>query len=179
MKKILRFIFNTLKIIKGIYQKQKVLYFTCLAKLKVKKYGEGLVVNKRSSFTPNTYLGKNVNFQGMYIVGSGKVKIGDNFHCGPDCMIMSHYHNFRSGTALPYDNSYIVEDVTIEDNVWLGARVIILPGVHIGEGAVIQAGSVVVSDIPALGIAGGHPARVFSERDHEHYFNLKKSGKFF
>jgi len=66
----------------------------------------------------------------------------------------------------------------IEDNVWLGHRVIILGGVTIGEGAIIQAGSVVVKDIPKYAIAGGHPAKVFKYRDIKHYNRLKKEKKF-
>jgi acetyltransferase-like isoleucine patch superfamily enzyme len=73
----------------------------------------------------------------------------------------------------------IVKDVVIEDNVWLGNNVIVLPGVTIGEGAVIQAGSVVVKDIPALSVAGGHPAKVFNMRDIEHYNKLKEQKLFF
>ena len=80
--------------------------------------------------------------------------------------------------AIPYDDTVISKDVVIEDNVWLGNRVIVLPGVTIGEGAIIQAGSVVVKDIPKCAIAGGHPANVFSSRDKDHYEKLKKEGKF-
>ena len=57
-------------------------------------------------------------------------------------------------------------------------NVLILPGTHIGEGAIIQAGSVVHGYIPALAIAGGNPAKVFSWRDRKHYEVLKKSGRF-
>ena len=71
-----------------------------------------------------------------------------------------------------------IKEVLIEDNEWLGNRVIILPGVSIGEGSLIQAGSVVVKDIPKYAIAGGHPAKVFSSRDKDHYEELKKEGKF-
>ena len=66
----------------------------------------------------------------------------------------------------------------IEDNVWLGNRVTILPGVTIGEGAIIQAGSTVVRDIEKYAIAGGHPAKVFKYRDIDHYEKLKNEGKF-
>ncbi|MCQ2964441.1 MAG: acyltransferase, partial [archaeon] len=76
------------------------------------------------------------------------------------------------------DKTVISKEVVIEDNVWLGNRVIVLPGVTIGEGAIIQAGSVVVSDIPKCAIAGGHPAKVFKYRDIGHYEKLKKEGKF-
>lgn len=54
----------------------------------------------------------------------------------------------------------------------------ILGDVRIGEGAIIQAGSVVVSDIPSCGIAGGHPAKVFKFRDKEHYYKLKRMKQF-
>jgi acetyltransferase-like isoleucine patch superfamily enzyme len=56
--------------------------------------------------------------------------------------------------------------------------VIVLGGVSIGEGAIIQAGSVVVKDIPKYAIAGGHPCKVFKYRDIEHYEKLKKERKF-
>ena len=52
-------------------------------------------------------------------------------------------------------------------------------GVTIGEGAIIQAGSVVVSDIPKYAIAGGHPAKVFKYRDIDHYERLKAEAKFY
>ena len=55
---------------------------------------------------------------------------------------------------------------------------IVLGGVTIGEGAIIQAGSVVVKDIPPLAIAGGHPAVPFKYRDKEHYYRLKELGQF-
>ena len=108
-----------------------------------KSYGEGLKVNGESYVTPNTTLGSNVNFNGMKIQGSGNVIIGDNFHSGIECMIITSIHNYDKGNAIPYDDTIISKDIIIEDNVWLGNRVIILPGVRIGEGAIIQAGSVV------------------------------------
>ncbi len=145
---------------------------------KCKSYREPLRVNGYSTCTKKTFLGKNVNFNGMKIMGCGKVIIGDNFHSGTECQIISEIHNYE-GSKIPYDETYICKDVVIEDNVWLGNRVIVLGGVTIGEGAIIQAGSVVVGSIPKYAIAGGHPARVFSKRDIDHYERLKKEGKFF
>lgn len=55
---------------------------------------------------------------------------------------------------------------------------IILGGVEIGEGAIIQAGSMVCQNIPPYSIAGGHPAKPFKTRDIEHYKKLKAEGKF-
>lgn len=152
--------------------------FTTIVRLKAAKCEGKIIVNHKSSVTSNTYLGKNVNFQGMYITGKGKVEIGDNFHSGSGCVILSHYHNYDNGTKIPYDDTYIIKDVKIEENVWLGINVTILPGVTIGEGAVIQAGSVVVCDIPPLAIAGGHPAKVFKYRNKDHYFKLKLENQY-
>ena len=163
-------VFNFIKSIKRKY-------YTFRVKRVAKSCGNDLTVNNYSYVTPNTSLGNNVNFNGMKIQGTANVVIGDNFHSGIECMIITDSHNYE-GNAIPYDDTVISKDVAIGDNVWLGNRVIILPGVSIGEGAIIQAGSVVVKDIPKYGIAGGHPAVVFKSRDNDHYENLKKEGKF-
>lgn len=128
--------------------------------------------------TSSTILNNNPNFNGMRINGRGKVYIGDNFHSGKDCLILTQNHNFDKGKAIPYDDTFIVKDVYIGDNVWLGDRVIILGGVNIGEGAIIQAGAIVVSNVPDLGIAGGNPAKVFKYRDKDHYYSLKQKNAF-
>tara|TARA_R110002020_G_scaffold183864_5_gene380384 strand:+ start:712 stop:1221 length:510 start_codon:yes stop_codon:yes gene_type:complete len=135
-------------------------------------------VNGKTTLSKNTSLGENCHFNGLTINGSGKVDIGSNFHSGPDCLFITQSHNYNNGTAIPYDDTYILKDIFIEDNVWLGSRVIVLGGVRIGEGAIIQAGSCVVSDIPKYAIAGGHPAKVFSQRNIFHYEELKSLQKF-
>jgi len=165
---------NLIKIIKKI----STLFFTFLVKKKVKSYKLPLTVNSLSFVSKETILGKNVNFNGIKISGCGTVSIGDNFHSGKDCLIISQNHNFNHGKKIPYDKSYICKNIIIENNVWLGDRVIILGGSRIREGAIIQAGSVVVSNIPKYAIAGGHPAKVFSQRNIEHYNRLKEEEKF-
>lgn len=142
------------------------------------KVGKGLFVGGSTSLNNNTYLGNNVNFNGMKILGYGKVVIGDYFHSGTNCEIITSIHNYDSGSSIPYDNTHISKNVIIEDYVWIGNRVIILGGVSIGEGAIIQAGAVVVKDIPKYGIAGGNPAKVFKYRDAVHFAKLKEEGKF-
>ena len=153
-------------------------YYSWRVRILAKTCGKGLKVHGKSSVTRNTFLGDNVNFNGMVIVGGGKVIIGNNFHSGPECLMICQNHNFDGGTKIPYDDTYIYKDITIEDQVWLGSRVIVLGGVTIGEGAIIQAGSVVVKDIPKYAIAGGHPCKVFNYRDAEHYEKLKAQGLF-
>lgn len=152
---------------------------THIVKRQCRAYGRDLRVNKLSLVTRNTILKNNVNFNGMRISGEAKVVIGNNFHSGTECMIITSYHNYDEGKKIPYDETYISKNVTIEDNVWLGSRVIVLGGVTIGEGAIVQAGSVVIKDIPAYGVAGGHPAKVFKFRNIEHYEELKSKQMFF
>ncbi len=152
--------------------------FSFFCKKTCKQYGKGLRVNGFSRVTRNTVLGENVNFNGMRICGEGAVIIGNNFHSGSECEVITSIHNYDYGDAIPYDSTSIHKQVVIGDNVWVGNRVIILGGVSIGEGAIIQAGSVVVSDIPKCAIAGGHPAKVFKYRDENHYYKLKEEGRF-
>lgn len=149
-----------------------------VAKYQCGSYKGRVYVGGPTTLTRNTHLGSNVNFNGLVVSGKGRVTIGDNFHSGPGCLFICQNHNYDTGDAIPYDNTYILKDINIGHNVWLGSRVIVLGGVSIGEGAIIQAGSCVVSDIPAYSIAGGHPAKVFSQRNIEHYEKLKAEGKF-
>lgn len=139
--------------------------------------GDGLYVGGKSYVTSKTDLGEHVSFNGMAMSGNGHICIGKYFHSGPGCQIITSFHNYE-GNQIPYDNQYIDKDVNIGDCVWLGNNVIILGGVTIGEGAIIQAGSVVCKDVPAYAVAGGHPATPFKYRDIEHYKKLKSEGRY-
>lgn len=144
---------------------------------KVDSHFNELYVGGKTVLTDKTKLGKNPSFNGMIINGIGSVTFGDNFHSGTDCLIITSNHDYN-GEKLPYDETHIIKDVTIGDNVWFGDRVIILPGVTIGEGAIVQAGAVVVKDVPDLAITGGNPATVFKFRDEKHYVRLKNNKAF-
>lgn len=89
--------------------------------------GEDLCVNFFSRVTPNTYLSNNVSFNGLRISGKGKVEIGQYFHSGNGCLIMTDVHNYE-GEMIPYDKTDIVKNVKIDDFVWLGKSVTILGG---------------------------------------------------
>lgn len=153
-------------------------YYPLRIKAKAAQCGENLYVGGKSYVTHQTYLGHHVCFNGMSMSGNGIIKIGNYFHSGSGCQIITSFHNYE-GDAIPYDDTFLDKDVQIGDCVWLGNNVIILGGVVIGEGAIIQAGSVVCKDIPAYAIAGGHPAVVFKYRDKEHYNKLNDKKKFY
>lgn len=167
-----------LKSIISIYRNLSRTIFKFFVELEAMEVKGKLTVNGKSRVTKNTSLGENVNFNGLRIEGNGKVTIGNNFHSGTDCLFITSFHNYDNGEKIPYDSTYINKHIDIEDNVWIGSRVLILGGVSIGEGAIIQAGSVVVNNIPKYGIAGGAPAKIFKYRDIQHYEELKKNKLF-
>ncbi len=148
------------------------------AKKNIKSYVEPLYVNNLCRFTKSTTLGRNCHFNGIDIRGAGNITIGDNFHSGTDLLLLTDIHNYN-GKALPYDDTKIIKDIKIGKNVWVGTRVTILGGVEIGDGAIIQAGSIVSQNIPALSIAGGNPAKPFKKRNMEHYNSLESKGSYF
>ena len=141
-------------------------------------YGEGLLVNFPCKFSRKTEVGHHCNFNGIKVFGGGTLLIGNYFHSGKGIEFFTDTHNYDKGDAIPYDSTNIKYNIEIGDFVWIGADVKILGNVKIADGAIIQAGSVVVSDIPYCGIAGGHPAKVFKYRDIEHFEKLKEERKF-
>lgn len=108
----------------------------------------------------------------------GKLYIYSGTIIGPRLKVHTSNHNYN-GILLPYDEKYLVKDVIIHENVWIGSDVTILPGVEIGEGAVIGACSVVTKSIPALAIVGGNPARIIKYRDENQYRLKKKENKIY
>lgn len=148
--------------------------FTECARVKVQNMGSNCKVNFPCRFSSQTTIGNDCHFNGMTVYGFGKVRFGDHFHSGKNCKILTSNHDYRSYDSLPYGNGWDTRDVTIGENVWFGINVIVLPGVTIGEGAIVQAGSVVVKDIPPLAIVGGHPAKQFSSRDESSYLKAKR-----
>lgn len=142
------------------------------------KYGKNLYVGGKSVFSGKIYLGDNCNFNGMCIQGNGTVIIGDNFHSGIECMMVTQNHDYDTGDYIPYGTGFDYKTIVIEDNVWLGNRVTITGNVRIGEGAIVAAGAVVCKDVPPFAIVGGNPAKIIKYRDIEHYQKLKEQGKF-
>lgn len=146
---------------------------------KAKHVGRGFVCGSSSCATRNTIIGDYVRFSGVHCFGHGIINIGNHCVFGYDVSILTDNHNYDKGTLLPYSDEYIIsKNVNIEQCVWCGSKVIILPGTTIGEGAVIQAGSVVHGVIPPCAVVGGNPAKIFKYRDIEHYNELKEKDKF-
>ena len=117
----------------------------------------------------NVWIGPKADFD-----GSGEIIIGDGVIFAPEVCIYSRTHNFNSDDlkALPFDNVMLTASVVIKDYAWIGRKVIILPGVTIGKGAIIGAGAVVSKDIPDYAIAVGNPAKVVKYRNQDKFDEL-------
>lgn len=101
-----------------------------------------------------------VNF-GCSLVANQSIMIGAHCQIGPYTMMLDNaYHRLEPERRLERPPS---APIVLEDNVWIGARVIVMPGVTIGRDAAVGAGSVVTSDIPPRVLAAGVPARVVKE----------------
>lgn len=122
------------------------------------------------------HFGKNVyaNF-GLTLVDDTHIYVGDYTMFGPNVVVATAGH-----PILPLLREKVMQfnmPVHIGRNCWLGAGVIVLPGITIGDNSVIGAGSVVTKDIPANVVAVGNPCRVLreiNERDREYYFKDRK-----
>lgn len=129
-----------------------------------------------------TYCGKNVNIEhgavissklsignnsgiGVDCVCGGELCIGDDVMMAPECVIMARNHEFLR-TDIPMSKQGYREALPciIGNDVWIGRRVMVMPGVRIGNGVVIAAGAVVTKDIPDYAVVGGVPAKIIKYR---------------
>jgi maltose O-acetyltransferase len=87
--------------------------------------------------------------------------IGDNVSISPEAMILGASHDYNDPTFRYVEAG----PVTIEDHVWIGSRAMILPGVTVGRGAVVAAGSIVTNSVAPMTVVAGTPARPVAVRD--------------
>ena len=114
----------------------------------------------------NLIIGNNVSIWPMtYIECSGGVKIGNDVSIAHSVTIMSEEHRYSKKEIPIKDQGKAFSPIIIEDNVWIGAKAVILAGVIIKTGAIIGAGSVVTKDVPKNAIVAGVPAHIIKYRD--------------
>lgn len=136
---------------------------TC-AKLFLEKCGNNVNIEKGAIFSSKVTIGNNSGI-GIRAVIHGPCTIGNDVMMGPDCVIYVRNHCYdRTDIPMWQQGFYNDEPVTIGNDVWIGGRVTILPGVKIGNGAVIGANAVVTKDVPDYAIVGGNPARILKMR---------------
>lgn len=128
--------------------------------------------------------GQNVNIEHLADFGTGKVislmdnsgigircrirgplKIGKDVMMGPEVIILGGGHKYdRTDIPMRLQGAPDTIETIIGNDVWIGTRAIIMPGVRIGNGVIIGAGAVVTKDIPDYAIVGGIPARILKYR---------------
>lgn len=119
-------------------------------------------------------IGENTRIHGACLHAYNTIRIGKCCLIAANCQIMDcngHELSFENVSARIHTSSE-GKGVIIEDAVWIGANVIVLPGVRIGRGSVIAAGSVVAKDVPPMVVVAGNPAKIIKEAPYDVDGNL-------
>lgn len=135
----------------------------------------GAQIGKRVVFYPGVWimplssitLGDDVDLsKGVLITTGGGITIGDRTMIGYRTQILSSNHGIPPFPQRIFKAPDIRSPVVIGNDVWIGGNSMILPGITIGEGAVIAGGSVVTKDVPSYAIVGGCPAKLIKYREN-------------
>ena len=149
--------------------------YSAAVRRRAKKCGRILnVLGPGVNVTFNTTIGEGVGFgKDVKIRGDGPVFIGNFAAIAEDTLIYTQVHDYDHSKILPFGSGFTYPETRIDDYAWIGMRSIVLPGAHIGEGAIVQAGSVVMGKVPPCAIVAGNPAKVIGWRDMDHYNEIK------
>lgn len=131
------------------------------------KIGKNNVIgdNFYCSAPHNVSLGSNIGINKDVILdGHGKLTISDDVMIGYRATIMTTNHGFKRLDIPMGKQALFFKSVFIDEDVWIGAHAIILPGVTIGKGSIIGAGSVVTKNVKPYSIVGGVPAKLIRKR---------------
>ena len=127
--------------------------------------GKNVNIQRRASLPSSLRIGEKSGI-GAHSAIEGPTTIGRFVNMGPECIIYTRQHRHdRTDVTMQQQGDTEPKEVVIGDDVWIGSRVTIMPGVHIGSGCIVGAGAVVTRDVPPYTIAGGVPARVIKKRE--------------
>ena len=139
-------------------------YRTFWAKKIAKKVGSNVNIERNAVFGPQLEIGDNSGV-GINCEVYGPVIIGKDVMMGPEVVIYTSGHRHdRLDIPMREQGDDGVKPVTIGNDVWIGRRAMIMPGVTVGDGVVIGAGAVVTKDVPPYTVVGGVPAKVLKKR---------------
>jgi acetyltransferase-like isoleucine patch superfamily enzyme len=117
------------------------------------------------AFGGKVSIGKHVHFsRNTFINARGDVEIGQDSLFGPNVVLMTTNHVFTDVNIPIRKQGVQSAPIKIENDVWLGSNVLVMPGVTVKTGAVVAAGAVVTKDVPEFSIAAGVPAKVIKKR---------------
>ena len=175
------------------------LYYFLLSKMPDSRMPAGKAFARlRAFFLKRVFpvFGEDVTIESNIFFGNGRdIEVGDHVQINEDCwirnakignyvmiapkvMILNYGHN-TSSTEIPMmlQGTREYRQTVVCDDVWIGARCIIMPGVTIGKGAIVAAGAVVTKDVEPYSVVGGNPARLIKYRKENKmemsYSNLK------
>lgn len=166
---------------------KKILYLMTVNKIPSKNTSTGMISSIKRFMLKGVfkYVGDNVNIRpnikfamgynisigensgigdGCFLQDLGEIVIGCDVLMAPEVMIFTANHKIKKDELIRTQGAEI-KSVRIEDDVWIGTRAILLPGIHIGKGAVIAAGAVVTKDVEPNTIVGGVPAKKIGNRE--------------
>ncbi len=126
--------------------------------------GKSLRVKFNCDISPNIKVGHSSELGQRCLIHAG-VEIGSNVIMGPDVKIYTRNHVFDSLEIPIQQQGKKQQKTIIMDDIWIGANVIILPGITIGSHSVIAAGSVVTKSVPEYAVVGGNPAKLIKVRN--------------
>lgn len=148
----------------GIKLGQKALRGFC-GKLMLKSCGKQVNIEQGATFSHKVSLG---DYSGIGVNAriNGACTIGHHVMMGSDVVILTRNHGFDRTDIPMMEQGFEKErPVVIGDDVWICDRVIILPGVTVGNGSILAAGAVITHDVPPYAIVGGVPARIIKMRN--------------
>ena len=128
----------------------------------------GSLVNIASAGNSKLVIGNNVSInQGSYVICLEHIHIGDNVRIGEYCSIRDNSHEFSSPDIPIAHQGFNSAPIIINNNAWIGRMVTIMPGVTIGQGAIVGANSVVTKTIPDMEVWAGVPAKKLYSRQNK------------
>lgn len=135
--------------------------------------GDGRIIDPDRLFLgDDVYIGRN-----FFIRATGDIYIGSNTHISRNVTLHTVNHN-TNGALLPYDHTVVVKPIRIGSYVWIGMNCAVLPGVSIGDGAIIGMGTVVAKDVPPGAVVVGAGQREVGHRDLGHTRTLLMEERF-
>lgn len=133
----------------------------------MKQLGEGSRISNEVKITrpANISIGRDTHITNkVNLDGRGGLTIGNDVLVGFESIIITSTHNYANPNVLIRKQGFYTKPVVIGNDVWLGARVVVLPGVTIGDGAVVGSGAVVTKDVTSFSIVAGVPAKIIGKR---------------
>lgn len=168
MKKIIYSLFPAYRFCYHLFSTAKINFYMWQLKFKVKHLGKysriyfaHIVEPYNISIGHHVYINKNCDI----ITTSSKVEIGNYVMIGPNVTFVAQNHDVSDWEKpMIFSKEYHQGNITVADDVWIGANATILSGITINRGAIVAAGAVVAKDVPPYAVVGGVPAKKIKDR---------------